>query len=334
MDFDQIIAEIEKYKDTRKKKIMLVFDDCGCGDSACMSFLFYKSHTYEEITCINRQGGMEYICLDDADKVISVLGTRKASAEKFAKAQEYKSPKTNAKHVGVEIEFISKLDHFQIQSLIADNDLEKYVTLKEDSSLDGEIDYDYTHEICILGTERTINKLVTKVCNLIKRHSTVNSTCGLHVHLDMRNRDVSQSYANLFAAQGLLYSMCPLSRINGEYCKPETEYVSFENEHVTNDRWYGINKNSYEDHKTLEVRMHSGSLNADKINNWIKLLIKIVDRGKVDIEEPIIWSNLAEVKNQINLVGKLDKYVKERINKFKNDHLDRMNDDGILEFAA
>src|ERR1019366_2621851 len=60
-------------------------------------------------------------------------------------------------------------------------------------------DQESGHEISIVAQKSQIAGIVTKVCEVLLKHgSTVNDTCGLHVHLDMRGtRDVKQSFANL-----------------------------------------------------------------------------------------------------------------------------------------
>ncbi len=93
----------------------------------------------------------------------------------------------------------------------------------------------------------------------------VNQTCGLHVHLDCR--DVSSTSAMATRAVRLrkavpwLWNMLPVSRRRSRYCGDQN-----------GGRFQAINTESYSRHNTVEVRMHSGTLNADKIRSWIELV--------------------------------------------------------------
>lgn len=240
------------------------------------------------------------------------LGTK----DKYKKTYEYKSPKTKARYVGVEIELCSILDVEQMQELIVSKGLEDYVTLKEDGSIDSSKGFQHTHELCLLETEKNIQALVQAVCLMLKENSKVNRSCGLHVHIDMRSRRKEVAYAKLFAAQKLLYSMCPASRADNTYCYPEFAFEGFD---AYSDRYKGINVCSYKVHKTIEVRIHSGSLNANKINNWISLLLSIVNTKK-KVNEGELWNDLTTVEKHVKLDRKLKRYVVSRLKAFEDKH--------------
>ena len=46
------------------------------------------------------------------------------------------------------------------------------------------------------------------------------------------------------------------------------------------DRYCGVNLHAYSDHNTIEIRIHSATLDADKVINWVKAHIRFVDGVK------------------------------------------------------
>lgn len=328
---------LKKMKETPKGKSMVIKiynrPECSCDECEKDTHYVYphKSEKIDNkivgICCKDADGYRHTIYKEDMEKISEVKYMDKKIARKLDKVKEDKKPKTKTKHIGVEMEFISRLDFDEMRELLAKNDLENYVTSKSDGSIDGTDEHPYEHELCILATERIIGKIVKKVCDLIRRHSDVNSSCGLHVHLDMRNRDVDKAYANLWAAQPMLYAMCPKSRIKNSFCRPVEEYKPvLVDRHE--DRYVGVNRDAYMRHKTLEIRIHSSTLNATKINNWIKLLTTIANSKDEDYPTSM-WRDLVETKKKVKLTHNIETYVKERIGKFKEEHKESK-----LKFAA
>jgi len=324
MQFDQVVSFFKKAK--KSQAVGLLFDDCGCGDNACAYILFVNRITdngdgERALICENSDGRTKILDESDFDSIVKTFYVRKRLKKKFHEVREDKRPKTRSKHVGIEIEFMSQLSSVELETALAEAGLENYVTAKDDGSIECEDDYPYSHEVCILAPEKSVPKVVSKFCAIINGNSTVNSSCGLHVHLDMRNRDKEKAYANLWAAQPLLYSMCPKSRRTGTYSRPVMTYHSLAEDPHGDERYVGVNKESLSKHNTLEVRLHSGTINAAKIINWVKLLSKIVDAPKVDGEVTVnLWKSIREAKRKIKLTGKLSKYVDERIKKFEKQH--------------
>ena len=168
-------------------------------------------------------------------------------------------------------------------------------------------------ELRVLAPQRKIKSVIKRVCKVLSElDAQVNSTCGLHVHLDMRARSVDTAYNNLIKAQDLLYSMVPGSRRSNRYCRPSSVDAQFDPSE--GDRYVGINPVSYKKHKTLEVRIHSGSTNADKINNWIGLLVRIADAEYIKR----MPSTLVKVATLLSLSKVLVSYITERLDRFSN----------------
>lgn len=227
-----------------------------------------------------------------------------------------KKPKTNNNHVGVELEFISKVDENVLGSELTSKGLFKYCNLKDDGSIKPNNEYPYRHELCIVAEETEIEKVVQRVCQVLKKVGcSVNKTCGMHVHLDMRNRVKEVAFSNLVASQYFLYSMNPASRnavVNGmRYCSPVKNRMFSPNM----DRYHGINGAAYNRHRTIEVRIHAGTVDFKKITNWISILLKIVDKPVAVKRAP---GGLISFVRNFDLTMEQCEYMVERITKFAN----------------
>lgn len=138
----------------------------------------------------------------------------------------------------------------------------------------------------------------------------VNKSCGLHVHLDMRDvygtGRLGARINRLRKALPILGLMVSESRRHNSYCQLE---VSRRN----GDRYFAVNLTSLEKHRTIEVRLHSGTTDYTKISNWVELLYSISRQkglGKATIE---FYSDLSEALPNVSK-GLMD-YVKARILK-------------------
>lgn len=181
------------------------------------------------------------------------------------------SPKTKARHVGIEIEFYSESERELIAVDFVASGLASKVSLTEDRSLD----YD-GHELKILDTETGVFKTLKKALTILKKHNAyVNEDCGLHVHLDMRHRNADLVYENFIQIQPLLFGLVAKNRADNTYCKPSSTMPKKDL-----DRYSAINFESMKKFKTIEIRLHQGSTNYKKITNWLKLLFNVANRKK------------------------------------------------------
>lgn len=325
----QLKSQIKKAKIKkgryRDRDIVVLYhnDDCCYCDSTreCFELWTYKNSDDDGFSVLDTDGDEVRMDWDDAYLFQSAFVLKQSLRSKYEAAKRSKKPETDAHHVGVELEFASTISPGEMEILIAEADLENSVTVKTDGSVDPTDSYPFTHELCLIAAQDKIQTLVSKVCSLLRGNSKVNSSCGMHVHLDMRNRDREVAFANLFRAQQLLYAMCPRSRKIGEWCQPllPSEYEPFCNCSQDWSRFVGINRVAYEDHKTIEVRMHSGTLSALKINNWIKLLTLIVDMPCMDTAEVREW-DFTEAMTALNLDSGLKSYVIQRLTQFNVGH--------------
>lgn len=235
-----------------------------------------------------------------------------------------KAPQSDDLYVGVEIELASKEDRNVVCDRIFDAGLGKFVTVKDDGSIGSESHagipsklrekFPHPHEICVLAKQSEFVEVITKLCKVFREqlNVSVDKTCGLHVHLDMRSRKVETCFNNLVLSQQFLYGMLPAQRRNSRYSYP----VKGPTYRRLDSRYHGINQQAYDKYGTLELRMHCGTTSDVKIINWIKLLIAIVDAPKFTYAP----TNINDLQSLIGVDNTIIGYVKSRIAKFAEQH--------------
>lgn len=137
----------------------------------------------------------------------------------------------------------------------------------------------------------------------------VDRTCGLHVHVDCSDFTWQQLQAliSLWCRyEPFFYSLVPPSRRTNRYCRPfrkhdatvpdSTQWVSVQRiMNATAEaemravlsaygtsvaRESGLNITGWFRHGRVEFRLHSGTVDYDKIRNWVSLLLALVQRVK------------------------------------------------------
>lgn len=226
-----------------------------------------------------------------------------------------KKPKTNLPHVGIELEFFCRLDRNSLAQKLFDAELTPYVELKSDGSIK-EFDTSkyFAHELCVLATEAEYKDVIKRVTEVLaSTEAKINKSCGMHVHLDMRHRNKDVVFANLVSAQPQLYAMNPVSRETGTFSR-KTESRQFEIANQASGRYFGINPASFSRHKTIEVRIHSGTVDFRKITAWVDILIAIVNKSE---DVGVAARSVDGFINKFGIPSELKGYIEERITKFK-----------------
>lgn len=212
----------------------------------------------------------------------------KALKEKQQRALfEYKKPwNATEPFVGIEIECFGEYDKQDMATAFTEAGLAKYVSIGSDGSISWSRDVDEGRdntmdlELRVLIPQREVSQKMPEICAVLKRFNCrVNKSCGLHVHLDCRNtvgRDVKQAFRRLSCAQNLFFAMVPQSRRDNQYCR-RTKQRTFPQYPSDENRYQAINPVAYARHKTLEVRLHSGTVSAEKITRWVELLVAVAD---------------------------------------------------------
>jgi hypothetical protein len=200
--------------------------------------------------------------------------------------------------VGVEIECVIADGQINDVAEALVDDLIQGCEAKED----GSIDYNYDNgeaelELAVLTRIDDFDNLKRAIKMINKKfYGKVNSSCGLHVHLDVRDLDTaakSKAKDNFRKALPVLSKLVAPSRLKNQYCRLQvgTGYSA-----VNGETQFG----------TFEVRLHQGSLNFKKITNWVKLNHAILRAERVD------GSSLLALANSIKLDGALLDYFTER----------------------
>lgn len=102
-----------------------------------------------------------------------------------------------------------------------------------------------------------------------------NRSCGLHVHVDMvssseQDRDALWNFGKW--VQDDMFKLVARSRSQSQYCK-----------RLGNDRgdrylWLNIDS-AFDRHRTVEVRLHHGTTQPDRVYQWAKLCLRLVETG-------------------------------------------------------
>ncbi len=193
-------------------------------------------------------------------------------------------PKTKAvsNYVGIEFECFTNLEHDEVFAKLLENDLENNVHIGDDGSVHP--NFGQSMEMRVLFKEKTLKENLQQLSNVFKNKKFgVNNSCGLHIHLDMRNRDVHACYEKLIKFQNVLFGMVKANRWNNDYCSYNHHGVSVHR--MGDSRFMAINKLAYHRHKTIEIRLHHATLDMKIVQNWITLLLKIINsKGSKPIE--------------------------------------------------
>lgn len=239
-----------------------------------------------------------------------------------SECEESKRPiNARRKYVGVEIEFMSPLSKPDVCAMLAEDGLSKYCHVKFDGSIKLSNGYADRHEIALMTSESEISDVIANISKTLNNKGAidagVNKTCGLHVHLDMRKeRNLNKIWQKSFKWQDLLFAMNPMSRETGRFGKKNTSYNNGKFPTGFWERYSGVNPTSYSKYRTLEYRMHSGTTNAIKINNWIKLLQAIRNSGKIP-KQDINVLTAESMREYLDLDDYLIGYILGRIKKFR-----------------
>ncbi len=136
---------------------------------------------------------------------------------------------------------------------------------------------------------------IRKVCDALDGIANVDRNCGFHIHIDANGlnlrqiKDVVKSYKEY---EDIFDLVLPRSRRanNNQYCKSLEDVTLSEIDTANNirelvagafgnDRYYKLNIASYLRHGTIEIRQHSGTVDADKVINWVYLIQNFVARS-------------------------------------------------------
>jgi len=181
--------------------------------------------------------------------------------------------------INVQVEGYNHTDHTDHWKLVTDSSLSGNNTFELVSPiLHGEQGLEELEKVC----------WVLDLCN-----AKVNDSCGLHVHMDAAEFDLT-TWKNLILTykrlEGVIDNFMPHSRRNNHYCKALTAITENSIKHARNigelraaffhNRYHKVNLEAYARHRTVEFRQHGGSTNFTKMSAWIHFLAKMITFAK------------------------------------------------------
>ena len=181
--------------------------------------------------------------------------------------------------INVQVEGYNHTDHTDHWKLVTDSSLSGNNTFELVSPiLHGEQGLEELEKVC----------WVLDLCN-----AKVNDTCGLHVHMDAAEFDLT-TWKNLILTykrlEGVIDNFMPHSRRNNRYCKALSAITENSIKHARNigdlraaffhNRYHKVNLEAYARHRTVEFRQHGGSTNFTKMSAWIHFLAKMITFAK------------------------------------------------------
>jgi len=187
---------------------------------------------------------------------------------------------------------------------------------------DGSLDYQGYEINTAPAKDSTFVREIREICKALNdAQANVNSSCGLHIHVDARDvgfaelRRILRTYVNV---EKDLFSMVAPSRRRSHYCNKVPSWVqtivekdmdvqqfrkdliqrfygtSDPNDYRYNteekdggDRYWALNIQSWFYRKTFEFRLHQGSVNPTKIIAWGKICESIINFGVNNSDEDI-----------------------------------------------
>jgi len=161
-----------------------------------------------------------------------------------------------------------------------------------DSSIRGENAFEIVSPILV--GQAGLDEL-KKVCTVLQMSAArVNDTTGLHVHFDASSMSfiqIKNLLINYMNFEGEIDSFLSESRRDGRNnftkslrtlrTRIEASRTIAEMKNAyDNSRYFNINLKSLDVYKTIEFRQHSGTVEYEKISNWIIFLHNLIDYSK------------------------------------------------------
>ncbi len=302
------------------------------GDRICQSCYDDNYFTCENCDDIHHNDDASE---DNSDLCVDCAGSRETGMRHYDSTDMY--VEVGKRAYAVEIECFPQNDRLAICA----KNMPKEVGITEDGSLHTDSSYAYGREIITPKMSGQLGKdLLKTICSeLLKAKSTVNKSCGLHVHIDMTDY-INQPSIELIklvflfylAFEPVLFSYLPMSRRKNRYCLAlsefyhETEIVNARDREYLEALWYrdnskqsreerkrqkydnsryaGINFHSLFSKNNIEIRYHSGTIDHNKIDMWVKLHVAIIDTIASGI---ITREQIQDIKYLVDMKQKQEK---------------------------
>jgi hypothetical protein len=194
--------------------------------------------------------------------------------------------------VELEVEFPNKVDS---QKLINKHRIIRGWEITWDGTLDNGAEYKAKDRNKLYWNEDSIDQ-IREIIGLIKAHrgNIKSSTCGLHVHIDMKNftpKEIRNIVVAFIKKQNSLYKRFKVFKCRETYAqKIPIKYLKYITENnikkvkengsldigcdYFNDRHYSLNILSLDKHNSLEFRLFNGTIQINKIKQAIKFALE------------------------------------------------------------
>lgn len=235
--------------------------------------------------------------------------------------QKKPHPTIKAKYLGFELELFHNMKDDQFRAELVKQRLAGYVHLHRDGSIRTDMPDQTATEVTVMCQQQDVEKVMERLCSVLRKaNAGVNNTCGYHLHVDCRNRDPEVVYNNLVKCLPLLNSMVPPIRVKGaeaaSYCKQNStsDLKAYYPDKKTfsgsdRDRYQAINPAAFGKYSTIEVRLHSGTTNFNKIVMWAKICSTIADASPIKdyIKTVDQFGEIMKDKDVLNYITKRQK---------------------------
>lgn len=162
-------------------------------------------------------------------------------------------------------------------------------------------------------------EIIRKVCEILgNANAGVKRCCGLHVHVDAHGLtlDKAKALINRYVKyERDIDKFMPNSRRanNNVYCKTlvgNTYSHATDIQSLIADRHSKLNVKSFPKYNTIEFRQHSGTVNAEKIINWVKFCVLFFEKS-VNLVQEVASTVTINLPRSIRGIDYANRYTPE-----------------------
>ena len=317
-----------------------------CSDCSCEVDVDYANYNdHGESYCDDCYGDPTEVDLDSYG-VVDIRLSKSFEKNKFARA------------VGLEIEACNPHYDELERDLYANNfEIKNNWRIVHDGSISPSGEDDVGREFVTRGglSGDELYMSINNMTSILTREDWyVNKSCGLHVHIDARDlraRQLAYILAVAKLCEPVIYKMMPPSRGNTRWAKripmsiekilrihDEEDFIdAWYRSHGTNpsmekyndSRYCGVNMHSRVIHGSIEFRHHSGTLNPEKIINWIEICQSIVKAG-LDLHNLVERKQVSGQSMSLSRAKQLMKIWKTMMNRDPKDRYCNIYEMGVI----
>lgn len=186
-------------------------------------------------------------------------------------------------------------------------------------------------------------KEIEKVCDILRESKyKITRSCGLHIHYDFRKeskKDIEKVFLGYLIYEPYLLRMLPSSRRENDYSDYTFSHLgkmlatlqsgdlykrlyslNTQRGHYSRIRYSNLNLHPLQTIGTIEVRSHSGTMNARKIKNWIIINYLVMEWAKSKSFKELLHHKprTSYLTKEILKDKELIDYYYERVKMFNN----------------